>query len=94
MKLITYLDKLFKKDELSEVYERYVLFDRYEKNDQQLVEDFILEFERRRISTDYNRIIQTEMKLPPPVLALKLLDASKLPHTDRQLVLTAIDYNK
>ena len=25
-KLITYLDKLFKKDELSEVYERYTLF--------------------------------------------------------------------
>ena len=28
-KLIEYLDKLFTKDELSEVHERYILFDRY-----------------------------------------------------------------
>ena len=88
-KLITYLDKLFKKDELSEVYERYVLFNRFERTSQQKMEDFILEFARR-----YNRIMQKDMKLPPSVLAFKLLDASKISHKDRQLVLTAVDYTK
>jgi len=57
-KLITYLDKLFRKDELSEVYERYILFDRFERSSQQPMDDFILEFEKR-----YNRIMQKEMKL-------------------------------
>ena len=87
--LIKYLDKLFKRDELSEVYERYTVFDRYERESNQKVDDFILEFERR-----YNRISQKEMNLPSSVLAFKLLDASKLPHRDRQLVLTAVDYTK
>ena len=88
-KLIEYLDKLFKKDELSEVYERYILFDRYERESEMKIDDFILEFERR-----YNRIKQKDMNLPAGVLAFKLLDASKLPHDKRQLVLTAVDYTK
>ena len=49
--LIKYLDSLFKRDELSEVYERYAKFDRYEKKDRDKMEDFILEFEKL-----YNRI--------------------------------------
>ena len=88
-KLIEYLDKLFKKDELSEVYERYILFDRYERESEMKIDDFILEFERR-----YNRIKQKDMNLPAGVLAFKLLDASKLPHDKRQLALTAVDYTK
>ena len=77
--LITYLDKLFKKDELSEVYERYTIFDRYERETNEKMDNFILEFERR-----YNRIKTKEMTLPVAVLAFKLLDAAKLPHRDRQ----------
>ena len=34
------------------------------------------------------------MELPEVVLAFKLLDASKIPHWDHQLVLTGIDYSK
>ena len=50
------MDSLFKKDELSEVYERYVAFNRYKKDSSQKMDDFILEFERR-----YNRAKQKEM---------------------------------
>ena len=87
VKLITYMDKLFKKDEISEVYERYTVFDRYEKVKDIKMDDFILEFEKH-----YNRIKQKEMGLPQAVLAFKLLDASKITHRDRQLVLTAVNY--
>ena len=49
--LIKYLDSLFERDELSEVYKGYTKFDRYEKKDQDKMEDLILEFEKI-----YNRI--------------------------------------
>ena len=49
--LMKHLDSLFKRDKLSEVYERYTKFDRHEKKDQDKMEDFILEFEKL-----YNRI--------------------------------------
>ena len=39
--LIKYLDSLFKRDKLSEVYECYTKFDRYEKKDHDKMEDFI-----------------------------------------------------
>ena len=38
--LIKYLDSLFEGDKLSEVYERYTKSDRYEKKDQDKIEDF------------------------------------------------------
>ena len=87
--LMTYLDSLFKKDELSEVYERYINFDRYQRDPEQEREEFVLEFEKLD-----NRVKQRDMGLPQAVLAFKLLDASKLPHRDRQLVLTGVDYSQ
>ena len=86
--LIHYMDNLFKRDELSEVYERYIKFDRFSRAENQKIENFILEFEKL-----YNRIRQKEMELPVPVLAFKLLDASGLSHHNRQLALTGVDYS-
>jgi len=81
------MDNLFKKDELSEVYERYVKFDRFCRTDNQKIEYFATEFEKL-----YNRIRQKDKELPIPVLAFKLLDSSGLTHHNRQLVLTVVDY--
>ena len=66
------MDSLFK-DELSEVYERYVAFDRYKKDGNQKMDDFFLEFERR-----YNCAKQKKMELLQAVLAFKLLDAAQV----------------
>ena len=71
------------------MYERYTKFDRDEKKDQDKMEDLTLEFEKL-----YNRIKQKSMELPEVVLAFKLLDASKIPYRDRQLVLTGINYSQ
>ena len=88
-KLIEYVDKLFKTDELSEVYERFIQFERYKKTEDVKMEDSILEFEKL-----YNRVRQKNMILPPAAIALKLLHASQLDSNNRKLVLTAVDYNK
>ena len=44
--LITYMNNLFQKDELSELYERYVVFDRYVRQPKIKMSDYILEYER------------------------------------------------
>ena len=44
--LMTCLDSLFKKGELSEVYECYINFDRYQRDPKQKMEESVLEFEK------------------------------------------------
>lgn len=85
--LITYMNKLFKKDELAEVYERFTLFFRYTKDSNKKMEDFIMEYEKL-----YNRMVQKKLKLPESILAFKLLESSNLEFKDRQLVLTGVNY--
>ena len=90
-KLIEFLDKLFKKDELSEAYETYVEFDRFRRSKVGVssMEDYVIEFEKL-----YNKTKKFKMELPQPVLAFKLLECSDLEMKDRQLVLTGVDYDK
>ena len=88
-KLIEFLDKIFKKDELSEAYETYVEFDRFRRSKLSSMEDYVIEFEKL-----YNKTKKFKMELPQPVLAFKLLECSDLEMKDRQLVLTGVDYDK
>lgn len=87
--LIGFMDKLFKKDELTQVYERYVSFDRFRRVKDMRMESYIGEFEKL-----YNLTKKHAMTLPQNVLAFKLLECALLDHKDRQLVLTAVDYSK
>ena len=87
--LIAFFDTVFKKDELAEVYEHYVNFDRYKKIEIDTMDSYILEFEKR-----YNKTKKFKMQLPESVLAFKLLENSGLQNNDRLLVLTGVDYNE
>ena len=87
--LVEFMDKLFKKDELTEVYEYYVSFDRYKHSQGESVEGYIMEFEKR-----YSKTKNYGMELPQNVAAFRLLDRTMLDHKDRQFVLTAVNYNK
>ena len=60
--LINYFNRLFLKEELSEVYECYIKFDRYYKETSVKMEDY---------EKLYNHINQKEMTLPRAVLAFK-----------------------
>ena len=44
--LISFMDKLFKRDELTQVYERYVSFDRFRRASGMSMESYISEFEK------------------------------------------------
>ena len=83
----TFMDGLFKKDDLTETYERYVEFDRFVRVSTQSIDEFIMEFDKL-----YNRAAKRDIKLPEVVKAFKLLEAAKLSHQDKLFVLTAVDY--
>lgn len=87
--LIAFMDKIFKKDELSEAYEAYTEFDRFRRSKVSSMENYVTEFEKL-----YNKTKKFKMDLPQPVLAFKLLECSELDMKDRQLVLTGVDYSK
>ena len=44
--LIIFMDNLFKRDELTEVYEAYVNFDRYRRSASESMEKYVIEFEK------------------------------------------------
>lgn len=87
--LITFMDNIFKKDELSEAYEIYTEFDRFKRTSGMAMEEYVTEFEKL-----YNRSKKFKMELPEPVLAFKLLECADLEMKDRQLVLTGVDYDQ
>ena len=87
--LMGYLDKQFGKDDLTVTYEFYVDFDRCKRAGGQKVNDFILEFEKK-----YNILAKKDAKLPPVILAMKLIDSCGLTQIEKQLVLSGMDYGQ
>ena len=87
--LLRFMDNIFKKDELSEAYEVYADFDRYKRTEEISIEMYVMEFEKL-----YHRTKKFKMELPEAVLAFKLLEGANLNKTDKQLVLTGVDYAK
>ena len=58
-KLIEFLDKIFKKDELSEAYETYVEFDRFRRSKVSSMEDYVIEFEKLYNKTKKFKMVAT-----------------------------------
>ncbi|XP_057302644.1 uncharacterized protein LOC130636814 [Hydractinia symbiolongicarpus] len=87
--LIAFMDNLFKKDELTDMYKHYTNFDRYKRKSDETMESYIIEFEKL-----CNKTKKFDMALPESVLAFKLLDGACLKHSDRKLVLTGVNYEE
>ena len=88
-KLMEFMDKLFKKDQLSEAYEAFSDFERFQRKDTMTMDTYIMEFEKL-----YNKTAKFKMTLPQAVQAFKLLEGAGLDQKDRQLVLTGVNYDK
>ncbi|ESO93006.1 hypothetical protein LOTGIDRAFT_162030 [Lottia gigantea] len=81
--LIKYMNKIFKKNQLSEAYEAYTDFDRYRCEPGVKMETYVLEFEKR-----YNKTKKFQMELPKSVLSFKLLDNANLDDSEIPLLLS------
>ena len=88
-KLIENLDKWYKKDELSGAYESWSKFYKYKRNEDCAIEAYILEFLKR-----YKVVKKFKIEIPNSVLAFILLDCAGLEYRDKQLVLTAVNFNE
>ena len=83
------LDLSFKEDDLTSVYETWKRFKNFDKKDDESMECYINEYDRRVKELKKNGI-----ELPEVVLAMQILDGAKLDQKEKQIVLTAVDYSK
>ena len=89
--LLEYFDKLFGRDDLTVMYEKYIEFDRCRRKKGQKINEYILEFEQK-YNACAKRAVATS--LHPVILGLKLIDGSDLSTMERKLVLSGVDYTK
>ena len=87
-KLIEYLDKIYKVDDMADAWAKYKNFQRISRTDMVAINDFIAEFEEyilaKTAGCEYNDII----------LGFRLLEATRLTDMDEKFVLTGVDYDK
>ena len=86
--LISFLDKIYKVDDMASAWGRYVEFCNTTRKHNQTMEDFISEwqstcFKAKKVGCDFSDTI----------LAFKLLQDSNLSEIDVKLVLTGVDYS-
>lgn len=86
-KLITFLDKVYKKDDLTLAFEVWSQFYNLRRGPADTMESYVRRFEQCKV-----KLRKFDITLPDPVLAFQLLECSNLPHKDRQLILTGVDY--
>ena len=87
-KLVTYLDSIYKADELALMWSKYKKFTRLRKTDeQQPITEFIAEFEAA-----YKEAKENGCEVSDTVLALSLLDSCNLSDINEKFVLTDVDF--
>ncbi len=85
--LITFMDSVLLKDSLSDAFERYNDFEKFSRTSESVVE-FIEEFDSK-----YNKLSRFNIKLPPEILAFKLLIHANITKEEEMLVKSGIDYS-
>ena len=88
-KLIENLDKWYLKDTLSSAYASWGNFYKFKRSENCSMESYILEFLKR-----YKAVKKHKIEIPNCVLAFILLDCAGLELRDKQLVLTAVNFDK
>ena len=88
-KLINYLDKHLKKDDLADSLEKYEDFEDFQRRPDQSIADFISEFDQK-----YRKLEKLKITLPAEILAFKLIKRSNISYEEKMLVLTGMDYSQ
>ena len=85
--LLTFLDKHLGKDDLSDSVEKFDEFDDCQRKEGQTIQEFIGIFDSL-----YRKIEKEGMKLPPEILAFKLLKKANITKDEKLLVLTGMNF--
>ena len=70
--LITFLDAKLLKDDIADSWDKFSDFEDIRRDESQSMNAFIYKFDQK-----YNKIVKIGMKLPPEILAFKLLKRAK-----------------
>ena len=84
--LIKVMDKILLKDSLTDAFDKYLIFEKCNRKNESFSE-FIDVFDM-----NYNKLDKLGMKLPPEILAFKLLIQCNLTKEEEMLVKSGIDY--
>ena len=86
--LVTFMDSILLKDSLSDAFEKYNEFEKFSRTSES-VSDFIEEFDLK-----YNKLSRFKIKLPPEILAFKLLIHANITKEEQMLVKSGINYSE
>ena len=86
--LIALLDKHLATDDLSDVFEKFLNFEKYIRTNES-VQEFVSEFDNK-----YQKLVKLGIELPQTILAFKLLNQSNLTQEEQMLVKSGIDYTE
>ena len=87
-KLKALLDKHLGKDDLSDVFDKYIDFEKYYRTTES-VQEFTAEFDNK-----YRKLVKHSIELPQTILAFKLLIQANITPEEQMLVKSGIDYAK
>ena len=88
-KLLAFLDKHLKKDELADEWLQYNDFDDFKRTENMKVDDYVLTFDSL-----YNKMVKCQMVMPPQFLAFRLLKSAAITKEECLLVMSGLDYTK
>ena len=86
--LMKFMDSVLAKDSLTDVFEKYVDFEKYARTHESVVE-FIEEFDLK-----LKRLQKFNINLPPEILAFKLLIQANITQEELMLVKSGMNYNE
>ena len=84
-KIITRLNKIYKKDELTQKYNALEAFETYKRKSTTSIRDFLTEFEKR-----FHKTKSCRTNISDDLLAYRLLKPANLPTRDEQIVKATI----
>ena len=85
--LIAFLDNIYDKDEMADVWDKFVEFTSFSRKPEQDLTQFMAEW-----TNSYHKLKTAGCVYPDIILGFKLLDSAKLSDMDTKLVLTGVDY--
>ena len=88
-KLLGYLDKHLKKDDLADEWSKFNEFDDFKREDNMKIDEYVLTFDSL-----YNKLLKCKMTIPPQILAFRLLKCAAITKEECLLVMSGLDYSQ
>ena len=89
MNIFKTLDKWFGKDDMTTTYNAWKEFKEFERKTDDTIETFLSSYDKK-----VKELQKQGVKLPEVILGMQLLDSAKLDVKEKQIVLTAVNYDE